>query len=190
MLCALNNRLQPSRFPPIRYDGQEIRVSDTFRHLGVIFHRQLNFSKHVNSVLHRGIKAANILNVAPGRKAEEKHLVMLYKSLILSVVNYALPMINISQNLMGKLEPLQNACLRIITGCPRSSPVHVLQYLVGVPSIDTRQKRAQATTTCKALQESRHGLRGVVSNELTALQSAQQNTIHLRGTGRLSFSAD
>ena len=88
---------------------------------------------------------------------------------------------------MGKVKRLQNACLGIITGCPRSTPVHVLQYLVGVPSIDTRQKLAQANTTCKALQESRHGLRGVISNELTALQSAQQNTAslpHLRSQNR------
>jgi len=112
---------------------------------------------------------------------------MLYKSLVLSVVNYALPMINISHNFMGKLERLQNACLPIITGCPRSTPVHVLQYLVGVPSIDTRQKLAQATIMCKPLQESRHSLCGVISNEFTALQSAQQNTPalpHLRPRNR------
>ena len=96
-------------------------------------------------------------------------------------------MINISQNLMGRLERLQNACLRIITGCPRSTPLHVLQYLIGVPSIDTRQKLDQATITCKALQEGRHGLRVVISNELTTLQSAQQNTPalpHLRPRNR------
>ena len=28
MLCTLNSRLQPSNFPPIRNDGQEIRLSD------------------------------------------------------------------------------------------------------------------------------------------------------------------
>jgi len=136
---------------------------------------------------------ANMLKVAAGRKAEERHLVMLYKSLVLTVVDYALPMINISQNLMG-LERLQNACLRIVTGYPRSTPVHVLQYLVGIPSIDTRQKLAQATITCKALQESRHGLSEVIFNELTALQSSQQNTSTLPhprpGIGRLSLSTD
>ena len=77
MLFALNNRLQSSSFLPIHYDGQEIRVSDTLRHLGVIFDRQFNFSEHVKSVLYRGITAANILKVAAGRKAEERHLVML-----------------------------------------------------------------------------------------------------------------
>jgi len=46
---------------------------------------------------------------------------------------------------------------------------------IGFLSIDTRQTLAQATITCKALQESRQGLRGVISNELTALQSAHQN---------------
>jgi len=187
MLFALNNRLQSSSFPPIHYDGQDIRLSDTLRHLVVIFDRQLNFSEHVNSVLHRGIKAANILKVAAGRKVEERHLVMLYKSLVLSVVGNALPMINISQNLMGKLERLQNTCLRIITWCPRSTPVHALQYLVRVPSIETRQKLVQATITCKALEESRHGLRGVISKELTALQAAQQNAPalpHLRPRNR------
>jgi len=104
MLCTLSIRLQSSSFPPIHYDGQEIRVADTLHHLGVIFDRQLNFSEHVNSVLHCGIKAANILKAAAGRKAEERHLVLLYKSLVLSVFDYALPMVNISQNLMGKLE--------------------------------------------------------------------------------------
>ena len=47
------------------YDGQAIRVSDTLRHVGVIFDRQLNFSEHVNSV-RRSINAANILKVAAG----------------------------------------------------------------------------------------------------------------------------
>ena len=74
---AMMNRLQPSSFPPIRYAGQETRVLDTLRHLSVILDVQLNFSEHVNSVLRRGIKAANILRVADGRKAEERHLVML-----------------------------------------------------------------------------------------------------------------
>ena len=123
-MCTLNNRLQPSSFPPILYDGQDIRVLDTLRHFGVFLDRQLNFSEHVNSVLHRGIKAVSTLKVAAGRKAE-RHLVMLYKSLVLSVVDYALPMIN-RQNLMDKLERLQNPCLHIITECPRSTPVHVL----------------------------------------------------------------
>jgi len=88
---------------------------------------------------------------------------------------------------MGKLERLQNVCLRIITRCPRSTPVHVLQNLVGVPSIDTRQKLAQATITCKALQEGRHSLHGVISHVLIVLQSAQQNTPalpHLRPRNR------
>jgi len=124
-------------------------------------------------VLHRGIKTANILKVAAGRKAEERHLVMLYKSLVLSVVDYALPMINISQNLMGKLERLQNECLHIITGCPSSAPVHVLQYW------SWTFLNRDTTETCTALQESRHGLRGVISKELTALQAAQQNTLAL-----------
>jgi len=41
---AMMNRLQPSSFPPIRYAGQETRVLDTLRHLGVILDVQLNFS--------------------------------------------------------------------------------------------------------------------------------------------------
>ena len=96
-------------------------------------------------------------------------------------------MINISQNLMGKLERLQKACLHIITGYRRSTSVHFLQYLVGITSVETQQKPAQATITCKALQESRPGFRGVISKDLTALQAAQQNKPalpHLRPRNR------
>ena len=75
-----------------------------------------------------------------GRKAAERHLVMLLKSLVLSTVDYALPIINIRQNQMSRLEGLQNIELHIFTGCTKPTLVAVLRHLVGVPIILERQK--------------------------------------------------
>ncbi len=93
------------------------------RYLGVVFDKQLSYTEHVNTTLQRATKGVNALKAAAGRRAEERHLVTLYKALVLSIIDFALPMIQMSQNQVNHIERLQNACLRIITGCTRSTPI-------------------------------------------------------------------
>ena len=158
LFCTLNNKLTQDSLPVPAYGGTNIEPSNSLRYLGVVFDRQLNFTDHVNNTLQRAIRGMNALRAAAGRKAEERHLVTLYKALVLSVIDYALPMVQLNQNQLNCVERLQNSCLRIITGCTRSTPIPVLQHLVGVTSIRTRQELARTSLVTKSLQEKDHGL--------------------------------
>ena len=82
-------------------------------HLGVFFDRQLNFTEHVNKTLARANRGLHALRAASIGK--ERHLVMLFKSLVLSIVDYALPMIILHMNQLNRLERLQNIGLRNVT---------------------------------------------------------------------------
>ena len=114
-------------------------------------------------MIRRAHPALNALKAATGRKAEERYLLTLYKSLVLSTIDYEWPIISISQNQMNRLERLQNIGLRIITGCTRSTSIVALQYLTGIPSIADRQRRQQATMSTKVFQDSIHPLYGWVA---------------------------
>ena len=158
LFFTLNNRVKQEDIPSVTYGGTRIELGETLRYLGVVFDRQLNFTEHINSTLLRATKGINALRAAAGRRAEERHLVTLYIALIRSVFDYALPMLQLSQNQVNRVERVQNSCLRVITGCTRSTPVAALHYLVGVTSISARQHQAQAVLISKAMQHKEHGL--------------------------------
>jgi len=66
--------------------------------------------------------------------------------------------------------------------CKTSASTSLLGALVQLQSMSSNigvGLSSITTETCTALQESRHGLRGVICKELTALQAAQQNTLAL-----------
>ena len=158
LFCTLSNKLNQDSRPVPTYGGTNIEPSNSLRYLGVVFDRQLSFADHINNTLQRAVKGVNALRAAAGRRAEERHLVTLYKALVLSVIDYALPMVQLNQNQLNRAERLQNSCLRIITGCTRSTPIPVLHHLVGVTSIRSRQELARTALITKSLQEKDHGL--------------------------------
>ncbi len=180
LFCTLNNRMKPEDLPTPVYGGTNIELSSSLRYLGVVLDSQLNFTEHINCALQRATKGISALRAAAGRRAEERHLVMLYKSLVRSIIDYALPMLQLSQNQLNRVESMQNTCLRIITGCTRSTPIPVLLYLVGITSIKARQDLARATIIAKALQQEEHGLHKLATEFDQARQVTPRCTRTLR----------
>ncbi len=158
LFCTLNNRVRQEDIPIPEYGGTLIEPDQSLRYLGVVFDKQLNFTAHINSTLQRASRGVSALKAAAGRRAEERHLLTLYKALVLSVIDYALPMLQLSLNQLNRLERIQNTGLRTVTGCTRSTPIPVLHYLAGVSSIDHRQQLARAVVIAKASQEPNHGV--------------------------------
>lgn len=99
LLLTLNNRLTAPPMPT--FGGTSIVQEGSLSYLGVVFDRQLNFSLHVDHTIVRANRGLNALRAAAGRHAEERHLVMLYKALVLSVMDYALPLLQLSASLAG-----------------------------------------------------------------------------------------
>ena len=177
---TLNNRLAEEEIPRPTYQGNVIPQTGSMRYLGTVFDRQLNFCKHVDQVIERAMSGLNVLKSAAGRRAEERHLAMLYKSLVLSLIDFDLPIVQLSDNQVGRLQRLQNSCLRIVTGCTRATPITVLQFLVGVPSIKDRQEAQRAILYAKSLQNSKHGLHSLILNHHSKAKTAQNIPRQLR----------
>ena len=93
LFCTLNNIIRQEDAPIPEYGGMLIIPDQSLRYLGVIFDKQLNFTTHVNSTLQRASKGINAVRATAGRRTEERHLLTLYKALVLLVIDYALPML-------------------------------------------------------------------------------------------------
>ena len=184
LYCTLRTRILPEDVPVPSYGGSDIIPGQSLKYLGVVFDPRLSFTNHVNTMLQRVSRGVNALRAAAGRKAQERHLLMLYTSLVLSVIDYALPMLQLSLNQLNRLERVQNTCLRIVTGCTRSTPISALHFLTSCSSISYRQQIARAILISKALQINTHGLHDSATSYLAqcTVRTADTYTLRPRNT--------
>ena len=73
LYLTLNNRATTADVPAPIFGGTEIVQEGLLTYLGVVFDRQLNFSKHVDRLIERGRKGMDALRAAAGVHAEERY---------------------------------------------------------------------------------------------------------------------
>ena len=64
---------------------------------------------HLDRVLSGVNGGISAMKAAAGRGAEERHLVTLFESLVLSRIEYSLPIIQLSLNQLNRIEIVQNS---------------------------------------------------------------------------------
>ena len=128
---------------PISINGEIIPIVNHFKYLGITLDRRLTFAEHINDLIQRCARRINIIKCIAGTDwgADRRTLARLYTSLIRSVLDYnAFLLINISNTLVTKLETIQNASLRIITGALKTTPIMNLQIDANFPSLQRRRE--------------------------------------------------
>ena len=74
---------------------------------------------------------------------KQRHLFLLYQSVILSVVDYGLGLTTLSQSNLLKPDRVQNEAMRVILGTTKDTPIETMRYLLDLPSMETRHKVEQ-----------------------------------------------
>ena len=124
-------RMHPD--PDIFLNGQRISCVDETRFLGLIFGRRLSWMPHLKDLKNRCIKALEVFKVLSHTTwgADRKHLLQLYKALVLPKLNYGCEVY--SSAAKAKLEILNSvhhAGIRYATGAFKSSPIGLPSLLV------------------------------------------------------------
>lgn len=105
----------------LRVDGIQVKICDEARNLGLSMDSDLRFNSHVNACVKKGFQ--NLRIIFQNREFLNIHLKkMLCESLVLSHCNYCDVVYGpcINSNDIRKIQRLQNACLRLIYGVPRT----------------------------------------------------------------------
>ena len=149
--CTLNNKSVGQAMPAVSFNGEAIERTNSLRYLGIHFDRMLTYKMQVESTKLRCKKGLSALKAMASKGIEQRHLFLLYQSVILSVIDYGLSLTTLSQSNLLKLDRVQNEAMRVILGTTKDTPIETMRYLLDLPSMETRQGVAsQGVSQCDA----------------------------------------
>ena len=151
--------------PAVSFNGEVIERTNSLRYLGIHFDRMLTYKTQVESTKLRCKKGLSALKAMVSKGNEQRHLFLLYQSVILSVIDYGLGLTTLSQSNLLKLDRLQNEAMRFILGITKDTPTEAMRYLLDLPSMETRRKVEQVKAYLNAMQNPKNPLHDAVNEE-------------------------
>ena len=119
--------------------GHIIPRVPSFKFLGIVLDSRLGMAKHIEHVKSKCAKRMNLFRCIAGTEfgADRKTLLQLYKTLILPIIEYgAVIYAGASDNVLKKLDTIQNTFIRIAIGAMKTSPIpslHVEAVMMPLP---------------------------------------------------------
>ena len=123
------------------------------------------YKMQVESTKLRRKKALSALKVMASKGIEQRHLFLLYQSVILSVIDYGLGLTTLSQSNLLKLESVQKEAMRVILETTKDTPIETIRYLLDLLSIKTRHKVEQVKAYLNAMQNPNNPLHDALKEE-------------------------
>ena len=165
LLCTLDNKAAGRPVTPVNFGGTDIERTDQLRYLGIHFDRMLTFNKHVEATVLKCKKGLGALKAMAAKGIEQRHLFLLYQSVVLSKIDYGLGLTTMSQTNLQKLERIQNEAMRTILGTTKDTPIDAMRYVLDLPPIQTRQKVEQVKAYINAAENPHNPLHDAVNDE-------------------------
>ena len=101
--CSLNNRAVKDVMPEVSIGGKVIKRDHSLRYLGIVFDRSLSGKDHISRVVSKARKGLNALKVMAYMNMPQRILLILYQTLVLSVVDYGFWASHPLQDSVGKI---------------------------------------------------------------------------------------
>jgi Reverse transcriptase (RNA-dependent DNA polymerase) len=153
--ASINNRLK------LFFNGSQINYSDSPKFLGISFDSRLTFKHYIDNLVARCLKRLNMMRSIRGRGwgASPKLLLITYKSLIRSLIDYA-PILQIvlPEHKQIIIERIQRQAARIISSLPRDTKITLLYSTLNLES--TRVRATNLST--------KYWDKSILSNQLIA----------------------
>ena len=121
--CTLNNKAVGQAMPAVSFIGEATERSNSLRYLRIHFDRMLTYKTQVESTKLRCKKGLSMLKAMALKGIKQRHLFLLYQSVILSVTDCGLGLTTLSQSNLLKRDRVQNEAMRVILGTTRTHPL-------------------------------------------------------------------
>lgn len=120
--------------------GENIPQTDSTRYLGVELNYNLNYKSHVENIRGKCLRLLNVLKCLSNKKwsLDKEGLLMVYKALIRSNLEYAAPILVLKQANINRLKGIQYHALRIILKKPIMTSSKELHELAGIAELEDR----------------------------------------------------
>ena len=121
--------------------GKQLQFVESTKFLGLIFDSRLSWSQHIQHIIDKSKSKVNLLRSLTGQTwgADKASLLRIYRTLIRSRLEYGSVVLHTaSSKTINRLVSVHNQCLRIITGCIRSTPTAAMENECGEPPLHLR----------------------------------------------------
>ena len=108
----------------------------------------------------------------------QKVLLILFKALVLSVVDYGLGLLTLSTAQLRRLDVIQNEGMRSILGCTKDTSAEAMRYALDLPPMEDRHKLAQVKAYTRVAADTSNPLHVKIGRTVTSRLK--------RGTERLT----
>ncbi|CAF4294310.1 unnamed protein product, partial [Rotaria magnacalcarata] len=133
-------RTRSCHYNPLVYiNNQQIENVMSIKYLGLTLDHRLTWIEHIKFLRSTCEQAMNILKCLSHLSwgADRNTLIRLYKSLIISKINYGCQVYaSANENVLARLDPLHHKAIRLCTGAFRSSPSISLCADSGIPPLE------------------------------------------------------
>jgi ribonuclease HI len=143
------HEMKPSR--KVEVNGKPLEWSDEICYLGITLDRRFSGEKQTDMTVATCEKKINVLKrlTAPDWGLGRDQLLMIYRGLIRTRIDYAAPVFNhIKQSVKAKLVSIEYKALRVVTGAIIGTPLTSMQVLIGEKPLELRWN--QLTALCYA----------------------------------------
>ena len=107
--------------PTVTIEDKQLNREHSLKYLGITFDRSLSGKDHITRVVSRARKGLNAIKTMARAKMCQRILVILFQTLVLSVVEYGFGLLTLSDSQLQRLEVIQNEGMRAIHGCTRDT---------------------------------------------------------------------
>ena len=83
---------------------------------------------------------------------EQRHLFLLYQSVVLSVIDYRLVLTTMAQTNLLTLDRVQDEAMRSILGTTKNTPTETMRFMLDLPPMQGRQKVGQVEAYSSAVE--------------------------------------
>ena len=97
-------------------------------------------------------KGLSALKAMAVKGIEQRHLFLLYQSVVLSVSDYGLGLTTMAQTNLLKLDRVQNKAMQVILRTTKDTPIETRWFMLDLPPIQTRQKVEQVKAYFSAIK--------------------------------------
>jgi len=141
-------------------DTQPIPFQNSVKFLGLHFDCRLTWKTHIDNLLVRVRKKINVLKYLSGTSwgADRTSLLMVYKSLIRSHLDYGSPVHgSASEAILRRLDVFQNECLRMCLRVLRCTRVARMEVEADIPPLSIRRQQLMVCYSIKTSRKSTLG---------------------------------
>ena len=93
-------------------------------------------------------------------------LAILYQALVVSVIEYRIALVNMSDTKLGRLEVIQNEGMRAVLGCTRDTSPAAMRCTLSRPTVATIYKLAQVKSYLKVGTDTKYPLHNKLGRNL------------------------